>query len=115
MTNPTFAHTAEDPQAQIAEMAVSRASRPSRQEIIRFALILEDLIREELSWNDELILETNYEPIGLLGEAIRKSGRTPNVHHLSWFKRMKINSEGSIYESMDKQSWKTLVHEDDLR
>ena len=103
MAAPTFKHEADDVQASIAEMAVARASRPPFQDIIRFAQILEDLILEPERWDveivfsDFIILSTAFEPEGLLAEAISQSGRQPNVHHLSWFKRMKITRSGEVH------------------
>ena len=116
MAAPVFTHQADDVQASIAEMAVAKATRPAPQEIIAFANILEQLILHPV-WEDDLefiILSTKYEPEGLLAGAIRQSGRTPNVHHLSWFKRMKITRDGVVYiskfqDSKGSESW-MIIH-----
>ena len=94
MAAPTFKHEADDVQASIAEMAVAKATRPAPQEIITFANQLEQLILHP-PWEEDLdhiILTTKYEPEGILAAAIRQSGRTPNVHHLSWFKRIRSHA-----------------------
>ena len=115
MAAPIFAHQADDVQATIAEMAVAKATRPSPQEIIAFATALEGLIPNAHCVDGEnfVILSTKFEPEGLLAEAIRQSGRTPNVHHLSWFKRMKITQGGRVYiskfqESKGAESWMVI-------
>ena len=101
MAAPTFKHEADDVQASIAEMAVARASRPPFQDVISFAQLLEELLLDPVWWcDDKVILNTAFEPKGILAEAIRQSGRQPNVHHLSWFKRMKITFSGEVYLSM---------------
>ncbi len=116
MAAPIFAHQADDVQATIAEMAVAKATRPSPQEIIAFANKLEELIPFAYCDDGEnfIILSTKYEPEGLLAEAMRQSGRTPNVHHLSWFKRMKITRDGVVYiskfqDSKGSESW-MIIH-----
>ena len=101
MAAPTFKHEADDVQASIAEMAVAQASRPPFQDIIRFAQILEELIIDPGWWDsDFIILSTAFEPKGLLAEAINQSGRQPNVHQLSWFKRMKVTLSGEVHLSV---------------
>lgn len=101
MAAPTFKHEADDVQASIAEMAVARASRPPFQDIIKFAQLLEELLLLPRWWDkDFIILSTAFEPEGLLAEAIRQSGRQPNVHHLSWFKRMKVTRSGEVHLSV---------------
>lgn len=116
MAAPIFAHQADDVQASIAEMAVAKATRPSPQEIIAFATALEGLVPNThcVDGEDFIILSTKFEPEGLLAEAIKQSGRTPNVHHLSWFKRMKITQDGRVYiskfqDSKGSESW-MLIH-----
>lgn len=120
MAAPVFTHEADDVQASIAEMAVAKATRPAPQEIIAFAKILEQAILYSDQWtpeNEFIILSTKYEPEGLLAEAMRQSGRTPNVHHLSWFKRMKITRDGVVYiskyqDSKGVESWMVIHGEE---
>lgn len=111
MAAPTFEHAADDVQARIAEMAVTRASRPTYPEIITFAFRLKEILVDALIDNqwDELTLKTEYEPKGLLGDAVRSSGRTPNVHHLSWFTKIKITREGVVMQGRGKDSW-TIIY-----
>lgn len=111
MAAPTFEHDEDDAQARIAEMAVSRASRPSPQEIVTFAISLKEILVDALIDNlwESVTLTTDYEPKGLLADAIRVSGRTPNVHHLSWFKTMKITREGEVRWKVGKDSWTILT------
>lgn len=99
MANPTFEHTANDQQARMAEMVVTRASRPSFQEIITWAANLKALLLNPDIWqtDEPLLLVTDYEPKGFLGEAIRLMGRRPSVHYLSWFTQIRITVDGQVY------------------
>jgi hypothetical protein len=105
MAAPVFEHDEDDVQARIAEMAVSRASRPARVEIIAFSRELEELLKAALLEADEIELHTRYEPEGLLADAVMASGRRPNVHHLSWFQSMKIKVPGTVHTRRGKDSW----------
>lgn len=99
MAAPRFEHVSSDQQASLAELVVSRAARPSFQEIIKWGDTLRALISDPTVWPDEmdeLVLQTKYEPQGFLAEAIRLMGRHNSVHWLSWFQKVRIKRDGAV-------------------